>query len=1193
MRRPPHDENSVENAEAESVLGPGHSTMTRRLEPRQLLSGRFRIEAFVAGGGMGQVYRAHDLELDVPVALKTIHPEIASEPASLRRFKREVLLARSVTHANVCRIYDLWHDDVTQATFLTMEFLSGQTVGERIRARGPFSPEDALPLVHQMCIALDAAHRAGVVHRDFKSSNVILVPDGGGYRAVITDFGVAISVEPHVAARRSTMGGEARIRNIDAGDVTERLNATQASSPGIVGTPAYMSPEQVVGGPTGPQSDLYALGVVIFEMRTGRLPFRGASPIETALARLRSDPPSPSTFADVDEVWERVILRLLSRDPGDRFPTAREVVSALEREDCPHHEIRHSLPAERDTFLGREEELADLGSRLEGPETGRLVTLQGAGGTGKTRLAQRYGWESLVRWPGGVWFCDLSEARSPDGIARTVAEVLDVPSMSGDTVTRIGHVIAARQRCLFVLDNLEQAIDHVESTLGCWLAGTHDARFLVTSRERLRLEGEVVMALEPLDPASEGLKLFELRAQAQRPGFVIDESTRAQVERIVRRLDGLPLAIELAASRLRMMTLAQLERRLDDRFRVLVGGNRGRHMTLVATLDWSWELLEHYEQSTLAQASVFDGGFTLEAAEAVIDGPGDDPSGSVLDVLQSLIDKSWLRVRVEGVVPRFEVSSTVQEYAASKLATISQASPARPSRDAAEAAHGMYFAALGSRESIERLDLVDEEDHRRSFRAELDNFVVACRRAARRGEEDVAVSAYAATMAALQVRVGRVGVVSLGQRVIEIVRNPENRSRVDVVLAMAKRIAGDTKGARSHLETALAEVHGRGDRRREGHVLASLGRVELELGETSRAYRSFSDALDVARSAGCPIVEGVALRGLGNIDRAKGQLPEARRKHEDALAIFRRVGALREEGFTLVALGNLARVEGNYEEARGCLWRALEIHRRFGDPRARSMVLSALGIVSSLQGQLDDARNRFEAAMAIARDTGDRIDEAVAMNNLGNIAEMQGRIEDARDLFQRALHIYRESGERSRVAIALLNLSSTHRRLGRLEPARECVQDALLMFRELGERLREGVALSSLAEIDREDGRLEQAITGFEAALAIHRLTGNRRLEGMVLRDLGDIHAERGSLDVGLRCVEEGVSILRDVEAISELAAAVAVMGRVQLRRGELDGARASLEEAEHMVRMQGIETSSDLRLGIEALREALDDPAP
>jgi serine/threonine protein kinase len=285
------------------------------LSDGELVAGRYRVVKLLARGGMGEVYQAEDQELREPVALKIIRSEIANDDRTIKRFRREVQLARKVTHRNVCRCYDVGHhsaDGKPQVSFLTMELLCGRTLSERIRG-GALSTDEALPIVQQLVAALDAAHAAGIVHRDFKSDNVILVGEGAGLRAVVTDFGVA----------RALTGPARKGSSLTAAGMK-------------VGTPAYMAPEQVEGLPPTARTDLYALGVVMYEMVTGTLPFRGDTRFATAMMRLKEAPTPPRQHRpDLGERWEQVILRCLERDPAKRFAAAPEVLAALEGRDLP------------------------------------------------------------------------------------------------------------------------------------------------------------------------------------------------------------------------------------------------------------------------------------------------------------------------------------------------------------------------------------------------------------------------------------------------------------------------------------------------------------------------------------------------------------------------------------------------------------------------------------------------------------------------------------------------------------------------------------------------------------------------------------------------------------------------------------------------------------------------------------------
>ncbi len=271
-----------------------------------LLANRFRILHLISKGGMGEVYEAEDLELHERIAIKTILPDIANNPAAIEQFKREIQLARKVTHLNVCRIFDLVYDPRPSCpiAFLTMELLNGAPLSTYIARRGTLTLEETLSLARQMAEGLNTAHRAGVIHQDFKSGNVMIVPGGVGEkdRAVITDFGLAHNLR-------------------QAGSVTGK----------IVGTPAYMAPEQIEGRPASPGTDVYALGVVLYECVTGHLPYTAQTREELQQKKLHDAPVFPTKYIpDLPIQWERTILRCLSKKPEERFSSAPAVVQSLE-----------------------------------------------------------------------------------------------------------------------------------------------------------------------------------------------------------------------------------------------------------------------------------------------------------------------------------------------------------------------------------------------------------------------------------------------------------------------------------------------------------------------------------------------------------------------------------------------------------------------------------------------------------------------------------------------------------------------------------------------------------------------------------------------------------------------------------------------------------------------------------------------
>lgn len=284
-----------------------------RLEAGVLLVDRFRIQRFIARGGMGEVYEALDLELQTPVAIKTVRPEIAGSPPALARFKQEVQLARLVTHPNVCRVFDLFrhrdpstpHNDVI---FVSMELLRGQTLAARLKESGRMSDEEILEILRQIVPALAAAHTAGILHRDLKPSNIMLEPSReGAIRAVITDFGLARSLDANSEAMPTRSGQIA------------------------FGTPEFMSPEQIEGREITPASDIYSLGLVIYQMVTGTKAFGRDTPLYATLRRLKEAPPPPSRIVtEAGTRWDALLARCLAPDPTQRFRSAAQMMEALD-----------------------------------------------------------------------------------------------------------------------------------------------------------------------------------------------------------------------------------------------------------------------------------------------------------------------------------------------------------------------------------------------------------------------------------------------------------------------------------------------------------------------------------------------------------------------------------------------------------------------------------------------------------------------------------------------------------------------------------------------------------------------------------------------------------------------------------------------------------------------------------------------
>ena len=646
---------------------------------------------------MGTVYKAIHTETKQAVALKLLSRSVRTTEETIQRFQRESQIAASINHPRSTFVYQAGQHQ--GQFYITMELMTGGTLTDVVRDKGPIPVDRAIDHVLDIISGLQSAHEAGIVHRDLKPSNCFLDQRG---RVKIGDFGLAKSF---IADSSLTQTGA------------------------FMGTPQYAAPEQLRSSDVDERTDIYALGVVMYRLITGELPFQGSTVYEIAALRLNRDPPLASgVVPGLSPRVDQAIRRCLDRDPELRFATAGEVVEAfLARTGESLPSVPEStLPAEHDSFVGRERECDELEAKLTGrsPDGSRPIVLIGPAGSGKTRLALHASWRSRELWTGGTWFTDLSEARSVEGMCAALAACFGIPLGKGDAVERLGQTIRGREKCLVVLDGFEGLTAYAPDTLRIWSEAAPDASFIVTSRERLSL-GCDELQVEPLDEES-GAALFTERARAHRPGYAPTEADHAAVRKIVQLVDGLPLAIELAAARIRVMAPQQIAARLEGHFRLLSGRPKdGRHASLKAAFDASWELLSEWERAAFAQCGVFEGGFSLEAAEAVVDLDDWPDAPWVVDVVQALIDKNLVRAWVPNIQtgrPRFRMLTSLKAYARSRLDTDEAVT-------AAERRHGRHFAKLGTDEALGALDLKGGVERRAALRLEDDNVVAACRRA--------------------------------------------------------------------------------------------------------------------------------------------------------------------------------------------------------------------------------------------------------------------------------------------------------------------------------------------------------------------------------------------------------------------------------------------------------------------------------
>ena len=607
--------------------------------------GHYRIVEKIGAGGMGEVYRADDLKLERQVAIKILPSWAAGDRMAVERFVREAKLASALNHPHIVTMYAI--EDSDSAPFLVMEYIEGETLRARLH-RSPLELPELVAIGSQVADALEAAHRVGLIHRDVKSTNILLTADG---KAKVVDFGLA----------KRLPGARA-----DAPDAT-RLTATGA----VVGTAAYMSPEQTRGEALDPQTDVFSLAVVLYEAATGRLPFEGPSMLSVLHEIALVEPPAPSRARPgLPRELDQVLLRGMAKDKARRYSSAADFAAALralgrdpgepETDEMVGAEpfgsssrVPNNLPSLLTSFVGRRDEMEEVG-RLLG--TARLVTLTGAGGCGKSRLSLQVARNLLESFPEGAWLVELAPLSDPALVPQRVAAVLGAREEPGRNFLETLKACVGSRTLLIVLDNCEHLTAACHQLAAELIAGCPAVRILATSREPLGVPGEALWRVPPLHVPDlkgpvplarreigqfESVRLFVERAGAVVPAFALNEGNAETVAQICARLDGIPLAIELAAARVKVLPVGQILSRLEDRFRLLTSGSPGavlHQQTLRATVDWSYELLSGKERALFDRMSVFAGGATLEAVESVCsgDGLGED---EVLDLLTHLVDK--------------------------------------------------------------------------------------------------------------------------------------------------------------------------------------------------------------------------------------------------------------------------------------------------------------------------------------------------------------------------------------------------------------------------------------------------------------------------------------------------------------------------------------------------------------------------
>ena len=941
-------------------MGKGDPVETQRYPPSpaaELGEADFADVREIGRGGFGVVYRCAQGDLDRTVAVKVLTVDLDEENRA-RFFREQRAMGRLTGHPNILNILQVGATG-SGRPYIVMPYHPQDSLQVRVRKDGPLTLSQTLRLGVKIAGALESAHRLGILHRDVKPANILLTDYG---EPELADFGIA-----HISGGFETATGA------------------------VAGSPAYTAPEVLGGDPPSPAADVYGLGATLFSALTGHAAFerRSGEQVVAQFLRITTQPlPDLREHGIPDDVSD-TIARAMSRMPDQRPATAADFGDELRQVQRNHglpvddmalravfdmqgndqqrsqdaksaglspRSATGRLPEELTSFVGRRHELTEAKNLLAGS---RLVTLTGIGGVGKTRLALRLAAAVQRTYPDGVWLVELGEVRDGGLAVDAVATVMGVRDHSARPLRDVLIEYLATRELLLVFDNCEHVVNGVADLAGPLLRACPRVRILATSREPLVIGGEAVLRVPPLtvpDPEREpplralrryeAVTLFIDRAAAAVPGFALTEDNAAAVAGICRRLDGLPLPIELATARLRAMSPEQILQRLTDRYTLLTRGSRDaptRQQTLRLCVDWSFELCTDQEQLVWGRLAIFAGSFELDAAEWVCG--ADLAPGDLVDTVTSLVDKSILIREDSWVGVRFRMLETLRDYGLEKLThTGEHIQLRRRHRDWCEM---LALDAAAEWISARQLDWIARLNREQPNMREALEFCI---------DDDAAAGLRIAT----------------GLYWLWVSQGLYNECRRWLAHLIARQSGQPTLAwvKALYFASMMADVQG-----------------NLEAGTVL-----VQDAHSLAKQTSDPLILALVACAEGQLVLYSGDLTRASSRLQFALAEFSKSGERALEISVLYGLGLAYGLAGLTEQSLACLERVLAITERSGERVYRSHSLWAVAIVVWRQGDTDRAVRLLEQSLGMARDVHDPRVATACLETLAWIAYEQGDV---------------------------------------------------------------------------------------------------------------------------------------------------------------------------------------------------------
>jgi len=946
------------------------------LQPGNVFGGTYHLIKSLGKGGMGEVWLAQHVLLNEPRAIKVMLGTIRIEPTERARFiqgeARNAL--RLDRHPNIVRVYELGlHEDIP---YIVMEYVEGNpsssNLKDLLKIRGKLTIEETGEILEQLAAALGVAHRLGIIHRDIKPANILLNSQN---QLKLTDFGLTKDLE---------------------GDIYLTANGHS------LGTPAYMSPEQAQGQATF-QSDIYSVGAVIYELLTGRIPFTGTT---TALLvkHATSAPTPPQNFeASIPPELGEIILKSLAKLPEERYSSVEELAGAYKlalqtwkdleslstaklsiakseqiEKAAPEtpkpieapatrlneplkskESVPNNIPPQLTKLIGRENEVAKITQLLSEKDI-RLITLTGPGGTGKTRLSLQVAENLLGNFLNGIYFVELATINDAELIPSALAQTLGLKETAERPILETLKEYLHGREILFVLDNFEQLVS-ASGLLTTLLVAAPHLKFLISSREALRISGEQEFAVPPLkvpglkplpDLAQlldyEAIALFVQRAKGVKVEFNLTKQNAKAVAEICIRLDGLPLAIELAAARIKVLSAEQIAARLSDQFKLLTGGSRTalpRQQTLQALIDWSYDLLSESERMLFRRLAVFSGGWAIEAAEIVCAVDGLD-TYEILDLLTQLVSKSLVVAEEqENGEIRYRMMETIRHYAINKLKESDES-------NLMQSSHLKYFTELGE-VAEPKLRGEEQSEWLALLELEHDNLRVALDFSLSKDEE------------------------------------MEKGLRLAGAIWRFWYIHSHLSEGENLLETFLLKQI-EYPQLIKSKALNAAGNIAWSLGKYDKAINYHEQNLVLRRESKDKRLIAQSLNNLGAAVHHLKDYTQAKSYYEEALALHQEMENMQGIAMANSNLGEIQSDLNNWVEAQLLYEKSLEIDKKINYEYGIAIDSSNLGFVLLKQGNLERARQVLSESLLLCQKLGDKFQVSSAISGFGRLLVSQG-----------------------------------------------------------------------------------------------------------------------------------------------------------------------------------------------------------